>query len=64
MSARNRQMLCSRPRFFMLCFEASNPLKCGTCMGAKTVTCQMKLVQARQEQVDILQWAAVFDAVL
>ena len=27
MSARNRQMLCSRPRFFMLCFEASNPLK-------------------------------------
>ncbi len=64
MSARNRRMLCSRPRFWMLCLDASNPLRCGTCMRAKIVTCQRKLVDVCQEQADALQQAPVLDALL
>ena len=57
-------MLCSRPRFLMLCFEALNPLRCGACMRARTVTCQMKLVDVCQKQADALQQAPVLDALL
>ena len=64
MSAGNRRMLCSRPRFLMLCFQASNPLRCGTCMRAKIVTCWSKLVDVCQEQADALQQAPVLDALL
>ncbi len=39
MSSRNRRMLCSRPRFFTLCFDASNPLRCGTCTNVNTLRC-------------------------